>query len=472
MANSKYNYLIQFFFGFCLLLVGLASPAQSFVETSGDANSIWQTIITFNTDDVASSYVLYKGFLSVYPYVWFYDISTYFGVDHFLFIRIYHAFLFAISAGVALPYTISRVLCVKNKLIPSLIFMCVLLLLTWHTHIYTALMIDLPSFAFYSVAMSLVVMWVDIKSNKKKYLAIFVIGISFGMVFSGSGQYALAGLILVAFFLYLFYKNMSQKSIEIGMLIPLTLGVLLPKYADYSFDKKIVAPMRSSGEWIPTGIQWFASSMSRMMDSYKYGFPSVNNRGKSIMMDYLGDDFNERYELIKSGGSIFSPSEYLDLITTYTFDFLIIWFTKLFLALSFDGGEVRISHLVIAYTAVFVCMFYIVRTGGLFEAVKSRNFYLGASVLSTIAAPVFLHIEMRYSIALIAYLICFATYFLISGVSDLIDGISNKNLTTSGLLNVLNITAAWFIFILICLSLYGAISETSSFEPTEILFKI
>lgn len=471
MSNSKYSYLIQFFIAFCLVLFGLNSPALSLVDVSGDANSIWQTIITFNTDDVASSYVLYKGFLSVYPYVWFYGLSNYFGVDHFLFVRIYHALLFAISAGVALPYIISRVLSVRNKIIPSAIFISALLLLTWHTYIYTALMIDLPSFAFYTVAMSLVVMWDDIKSNKNKYLVIFALGISFGLVFSASGQYAMAGSILISYFLYVFFKDLDSKKIKIAMLLFLILGLLLPKYADHSFDKKIVAPMRDSGEWIPTGSQWFASSMSRMMDTYKYGFPSINNRGKSIMIDHFGNDFDTKYSSAKAGGAIFTPVEYFNLITSYPFDFLTMWFTKLFLAVSFDAGHMSILHLIISYTSVFIFLLYLFKNGGIISRFKSLNFYLGASVLTTVAAPVFLHIEMRYSTALIAYLLCFAIYYLYSVFSDFLVIFLNSRISVKMLFDFSKIFFIWFVFIIFCISFYGSISEISSFEPTKILFK-
>lgn len=472
MLNSKNNYIIQFLYAFILVIIGLNSPAMSLIDVSGDANSIWQTIITFNTSDIISSYVLYKGFLSVYPYVWLYDLSIYFRVDQFLFIRVYHAFLFAISAGVAIPYIITKVLCVENKIIPSFIFISVLLLLTWHTHIYTALMIDLPSFAFYVVTMSLVMVWHEIKINKLKYVATFAIGIMFGLVFSGSGQYALAGLILVVYFLYVVLNGRIKNSIKVGMIILLILGALLPKYSDHSFDKNIVTPMRASGEWIWTGSQWFSSSLSRMIDSYKYGFPSVNNRGKSIMFDQFGDVFEEKLTSAKSGAIFFTPLEYIKLIAKYPFDFLIMWFTKLFLALSFDGGKMSITHLLISYTAAFVFFLYIFRSGGLSQLLKSRNFYLGASVLATVAAPVLLHVEMRYSTPLIAYMICFAIYYLSDGISSFIKLNANRNIEARYFLNISNLVLAWFIFILFCLSFYGSIAETTSFEPSKILFRI
>ena len=42
------------------------------IDISGDAADIWKSIKTFGTDDLYPSYVLYKGFDSVFPYVSFY----------------------------------------------------------------------------------------------------------------------------------------------------------------------------------------------------------------------------------------------------------------------------------------------------------------------------------------------------------------------------------------------------------------
>ena len=47
----------------------------SMILISGDAADIWKTIKTYYTDDVYGSYVLYKGLLSIYPYVWLYKLA-------------------------------------------------------------------------------------------------------------------------------------------------------------------------------------------------------------------------------------------------------------------------------------------------------------------------------------------------------------------------------------------------------------
>ena len=50
------------------------------VGYGGDVTDIWETITSFYSGNIYPSYVLYKGILSVYPYVWFYELSKIFVV--------------------------------------------------------------------------------------------------------------------------------------------------------------------------------------------------------------------------------------------------------------------------------------------------------------------------------------------------------------------------------------------------------
>ena len=142
------SYLIPFCISFAL--VGFyVFPLPDLLLGSGDAASIWQTITTFRSEKITSSYVLYKGFLSVYPYIWFLELSIFLKLDPFFFIKLYHALLFSFVAAIGVPYVVSKILSVEVKLYKNIIFVLILFYLTKFTGIFQMLMVDLPSWAFF-----------------------------------------------------------------------------------------------------------------------------------------------------------------------------------------------------------------------------------------------------------------------------------------------------------------------------------
>jgi len=112
--SECYSFLINPFFLPCilglLLVLKFVMPLPDLLNGGGDANSIWLTISTFKNAQPISSYVLYKGFLAIYPYVWLRDLAITLGLNDFFFIKIYHALLFSFAAGFGVPKIISNIL--------------------------------------------------------------------------------------------------------------------------------------------------------------------------------------------------------------------------------------------------------------------------------------------------------------------------------------------------------------------------
>ena len=190
-------WLIPFFLAFALVAQFIL-PLPDLLSGGGDATSIWQTIITFRNEKITSSYVLYKGFLSVYPYIWFYELSIFWGLDPFFFIKIYHSLLFSFVAAIGIPYLVSKILNIKINIYKSVIFVVVLFSLTKFTHIYSMLMVDLPSAAFFVGAMCAVYLSYGFNSIWR-IVALLLSGLMVGLTLSSSGQYSLAGYLLAIY---------------------------------------------------------------------------------------------------------------------------------------------------------------------------------------------------------------------------------------------------------------------------------
>jgi len=475
-------YLIPFFISFYLVGDYIFPSSVSLVNISGDSHSIWQTIISFRDETIKSSYVLYKGFLSVYPYIWLYELAVYLKQDQFLFIKIYHALLFSFVAAVGIPYIVSRILCVNIKLYKNIIFVVILFFSFKFTYIFNALMVDLPSWTFFVAAIGSAILALNLVYQKKIFVLV-VSGIFVGLTLSSSGQYSLAGYLLMAYvFVSVFGgKGILHNIINIKLVVLFSVFLIaaaIPKIYDSYFEASIVQPMRDRGEWLPPGKVWLTNGMTRLMPHYKYGPPGIqSHRGLAILKETEGDKFAERYELIKMGGGEYSVNEYVGMIQKNPLDFAVMWATKTFLAVSFDGGKASIRNLLISYTSLYACLYLIFLKCIYFRDLTNRNSLILLSVISTIAAPVFLFIDMRYAIALQGFILGFAIHQerVLGSVSAYLRSLNFRGDKFGfGRINGLAIpypAIFYVIFLILCFTLYGALLEISGSDPGKVLYR-
>lgn len=472
-------YLLPFFVSFYLVLAFIIDPSVSLVRNSPDAESIWQTIITFREDNITPSYVLYKGFLSVYPYVWLYQASLFSGSDQFFFVKIYHALLFSITAAFAVPHIVGRMLGTRINLIKNLIFVSILFFSLRSTLIFDTLMVDLPTWSFYVFAVCFILKFHESEIQRRGFLYLVLSGLFIGLSLASSGQYSLASYFLIIFVLYSVYRKQKAKKI-LTLIIPLTVflvGVLPPKLYDLKFHHSIVQPMREAGEWLPTGSQWAQSGMTRLMHKYKFehGYHWGSNRGLAVLKSVEQENFEERLDLIEQGGGVYTISEYANIVKTHAVDFLVMWASKGFLAISFDGGSAKLRYLLVSYTAFFIIIFLSfvnVRTIG---AVLDARLIIYLSIISTIAAPVLLHVEMRYVTSLYSFMLAFAIHQNEVG-RRLVEycGVCRRTVRLRGLEGVSSLPFPWMLvayvmFVLFSLVLYGAFLEMQGADPSKVL---
>ncbi len=298
-------YVIPFVVGFYLVMSYLW-PLPDLIPVGGDPYSIWQTIVSFREEKVISSYVLYKGFLSVYPYVFFRKLSILYGLDPFLFIKIYHATLFSFVSAVGIPSLVSRALNININIYKNLFFVCLLFFLVKFTHVFDMLMVDLPTWAFFVGAIFFSTQPLSSKFWVRVVMSL-VSGLLVGLALCSSGQYVLAGFFLIVYVVVKivkesFFSDSFSKKNYLYLFAFFVIGISVPKAYDLHFHSTVVQPMRDRGEWIPTGQQWLTNGMTRLMASYKNTYPQDSNRGLAVLKRTEGDGFTERFERIKKGG--------------------------------------------------------------------------------------------------------------------------------------------------------------------------
>lgn len=146
-------------------------PFQSMIAESSDAADIWQTIKTFYNNDTYVSYVLYKGFMSVYPYVWLYQLSLLFHINEFFFVMLYHAFLFTYIAVNGLPEVIYHLTRYKAKIYQRILLIIILFIFWSPTKALNNVMVDLPSCAIFILACNCAIQS-EYSTGRKRYIVL------------------------------------------------------------------------------------------------------------------------------------------------------------------------------------------------------------------------------------------------------------------------------------------------------------
>lgn len=373
---------------------------DSMVGMSADAASIWETIKTFRTEDITPSYVLYKGFSSIYPYVWLYDLSRVFGTGEFFFIKIYHCILFAYISGAALPYTISRIANIELKNYRRLILVVILFYLWSFNLSFSQIMIDLPSLAFFLL---LVNSALRIESGNKNVWKYIYSGLLAGLCTCLSGQYSLPAVFVILFILLKSFgkKVIRKKKNVIIMCLYIILmfaSIMSVRIINYGFENTVTNEFREEGESIPTGGEWLSIGYLRLIDNLRVS-PAIDipdNRGLAIIKDvFESENFEETHEIIELGGMAYSMVDYFKLVLKYPGDFVLRYFNRLFLSLTEDGGYFKFLPLFISSTLTFMTGYVVTKkvkaVGGLFS---SKTLLIMAFV-SAIIPSIILVIEPR-----------------------------------------------------------------------------
>jgi hypothetical protein len=444
-------------------------PLPDLLGGSGDAVSIWETITTFHSEHVVSSYVLYKGFLSVHPYVWLYERASALGLEPFLFIKIYHILLFSLSTAVGVPYIAAKLLDSEITALKSVVVVALVFYLLLPSFIFECLMVDLPSSAFFVATMASTLALSSARPERRSVYS-FLTGSAIGLTLCASGQYSLAGgaLILYSVATMLFPRDdgPTQSAMNrifcVGLIV---IGVTLPKAYDKYFHATVVQPMRDRGDWLPTGGAWVKSGLTRSMGRYKLSYPHLSNRGMAVVKSAEGRG-PSRVKIVEANGQYYTTREYVRILRRHFFDFVVMWATKLFILVSFDGNDARIPYLFVSYSLLFVCLWMFFSKQRYFRDFLTRECLFTLSILSTVAVPVFLMTEPRLATSLESFIVGSAVYGF-KGLS--VDTMQRVH----GRLRLVrpNTIVIYLVFVLTCFALYGAILEIPGSDPYRMLFR-
>ncbi len=353
-----------FFFAFIVLTLYLDNSGL-LVGISGDATSIWKTIISFNTADVYPSYVLYKGFLSIYPYLWLYRLALALGLSEFFLIKIFHCLLFAYVSAIGIPNVVRRILGIEKNKTWRIVLLILALFWVWAPNLtFTQMMVDLPGLAYFLLMINAAY---DVTKEGKISPAVRYAwaGLMLGLNLCLSGQYTPAAYVVFIFIIIHSIRAYKKSKDQINRKSPwavlgsigiFILGAAIVKGYDIYFEISVVDVLRNNGAQINSSQQWSAYGLLGCMDTLRryFGYKILDFRGMAILNDY----YPEGAEAVIAGVWENPPAhpyrEYLNLVVHYPVDFIVRYANRMFLAVSPDGGYMSIRRLFVSFSAIYL----------------------------------------------------------------------------------------------------------------------
>lgn len=467
-------------FGIMALYLKQSGPMQNI---SGDAASIWETIKSIPSGKIVSSYVLYKGFASVYPYVWLYQLSLVFGVSEFVFVKLFHCILFAYVSAVGFPYIAEVLLKSKSRAWHRFLLILIMFWLWKSTYAFSQIMVDLPSLAYFILLINSALK-IAYQPGDNRFLRFFYTGLLIGLNMSLSGQYSIAAICVLVYILLKIIPWQNLRSMKIHWasvlcVIILLSGLAVVKGYNTYFEKTFVDQLRSEGEWIPDDSDWLHVALYSRTDEYRWGSgPTIiDNRGLSILKDIYGDQFTETQDMINQGGFPISIKEYFQTVARYPMDYLMKYVNRLFISVSPDGGYLSVSRLFFAYSLLFVCFLSVFRRVKRVKDFFSTELLIYISFVLALAAVIVLTVEPRYVMQIQGLVFTFALldHTLWDGFRSFgrivrqcfIDG-SIKSLWNRPFPYAFFV---YLLFMMFCFAHIAVLYETIGIDPEKVLFR-
>lgn len=391
--NLKLNCLIPFFCSLGLFILWLRNKDMIW---GGDAPDIWKTIVSWHDDNTYRSYVMYKGFLSVHPYIELYDFAQVVGLESFFFIKLLWALLFSSLTTLIIPKIIKIIFNLEEQgSILKILFSLVCFYFWRKSNALSLLMVDLPSvfLLFLSMYFAIKVRFYLDKNilGARLQVMVTVTSVLLGLLASCSGQYILSVIIIFCYLAIILFRGYKLGFIieSISYALTVTLCKLW-----YMLNVKPYGVAEGMA-WLERGLLYMMN-MVTFTSSIHVGIDS--RRGYEILSDYLGSNDLADAALLEAqmGGKAWTIQEYLMIVFKYPMDFICVYIERISLILSYESYSYRLLALVIQYTLISAAIVIIVRN------LKNLSFngamVLGACFASVIPVLV-LTVEMRYGLA-------------------------------------------------------------------------
>jgi len=466
-----------FFPAFLLMAVYLKTTGPM-NNISGDAADIWTSIKSFPTGTIVPSYVLYKGFGSVYPYVWLYQLSQYFGLNEFVFVKLFHCALFAYVSAIGFPYIAERLLQIKPKTWRKALLILVMFWF-WKSNLaFSQVMVDLPSLTYFILLVNSALKISEPNRNRTIFRYLYT-GLLVGLNTCLSGQYSAAAICVL---LYILISSIPQSAelnrksaLRAGIsLAILSIGVLGVRWYNSYFENTITNSLRDAGAWIPTGATWLKIGFMRLLGLYTNMIP--DNRGLSIIKNLYGSEYDSTYQLMVGGSMPMTIGQYFHLVFQYPADFLTRFSNRLFISLSPDGGNQSVSHLFTAYTLLYVTLVSCKKRCITIKQLFSAEILLILAFISSLAAVIVLSVEMRYAMQIqgLIFTIALLDDTMWNGFSKFGKWIyrswERKSIKGSELVRFPYIFVLYIVFCVFCFAHMASLYELLGVSPYFVLF--
>lgn len=463
---------IMFIFAFCLMAIYLF-PAKDMVAGSSDALETWEVVRTFFDTNPHSSYVMYKGFLAIIPNLIFFELSRFFNLDQFFFLKLFNSIGFAYITAIGVPYFFSYLF--DKKIEGYKIYVLSIIVFFAIRKNFTFISVDVPSVMVLLLTLNSAI---RIKISQKKLPLIYYIytGIITSMCALFSGQFLPAVICVILYIISTrFITLIRQKEMWvrfIAVLVCFAVGFSSVNYTNNYFIEKRVEPAREAGEWLPTGGDWLKYRLfGHGLITSKYGgsanIPDI--RGKAILLRE-----NVDISSIEKGGTVLNLKEYSRIVLKYPLDFLIRWLNKLFLGISVDDNRVSSTYLFFSYTLLFLSLYTLRNKCRMLKDLFNPKIFLILALITPSLVPSLLHVEIRYYMSI---------QILIAGTALLSNTfwrpffeLKELVLSKQGISLLFNETRinysfiAYIIFISLCFMLFASLYELAG-PTSDILFR-
>lgn len=386
-----------FLFAFLLLSIYLLDRSPII---GGDASSIWQSIVGLAEGTPVGSYVMYKGFMSCYPYVWFYKLSKLLGLPTFFFLKAYHAALFAYITTIGVPYVVRQLFHHKPRWWQIIPFTVIVYILWQPTSALDQLMVDLPccAFFFFSVQMAIRLG----KPHKRYGATVALAGLFCGLNATVSGQYGLAMMCILFYSCIRIFllKNKLQSSKRcVFYILLMLLAYFAPYVLQAVFMDTVVAPLVAAGAFIPESGWWLQRGLLLMFDRVE-NFPMLYiARGKAILESIYGSPEAAAAAQVAADTQGWSVGTWLLNFARYPLDYLAIMLNRAFICVTTDARSGNVAHMITGYTLLFVTIVEMIRHAPTIKSAFKLDTLLILSALLTIIPLLPLPVEARCTIS-------------------------------------------------------------------------
>jgi len=482
LKNKKIAIMGSFLFAF-ILMAWMIDPLPDMLLGGGDVTDIWKTITSFYSGNIQPSYVLYKGFLSVYPYVWFYKLSSVLSMSPWFFMKLYHCILFAYVSAIGFPFIISKLLKIEIKFWRRILVIIAFFIFWKSNNALQQIMIDLPALTFFVLSVSAALKIGEKKLKTPKLYFIYT-GIVMGLASTFTGQYMPA---LIIIFIYIIINMFRKRGVEkkhaaLLSLLAISLiiiGVSVPRAYNQHFEKTIVNELRSEGAWIPSASDWSKLGIRRLKRNYTLF--SVATIPSNRTLAIIKDDKKEGYEEFFNSYDGYTNAEIKQLILKHPVDFITTWCNGLLLSVSLNNNQNSVVYLFLSYSLLFISLYIIFKRIRITKDLFSTNTLIVIAFLCCSLVTCLMHLEMRYVMAFqglyIAAAILEGTMWnTVKSIGGLVKECIEKRSIKLFFSTIKNSKFPWtfviyLVFVIMCFMNYAALLENCGPDPASILFK-